>query len=423
MAETGADIRDSRIPLKEKILEAALESLRELTPAALMSAIGAREIARRAGASTASVFHHYGSMEGLAEAVLASVYDPGLSPVTKITDAIAEITRSRLPVETSLALHTSEFERITQDPDLHLRMGLWAFGGEAGRQAYGHYLRTIDERLMEYCGAMFRAWGRELRPPFDLRSFVASQVALANGSSVRHLVDEEASNVTYFARAATALSMALLRVEGDRRGLDDRLTEMNYYPLSSRSRPISESPSPSRGERTRARVLHAAAELFSARGYEETTIAHIAKLAGTSQSTVHEHFASKSGVAVALFSKQAADVIPPVADEATADSGALRAHLLEVADFVGPRSGYAAPYLAGLICHEPAFADDALLQATTRAVAISTQLPAADAEHLAILTLGAVISRVLGSPSEGPERSVESVLRLMVTGLDDHHRG
>jgi AcrR family transcriptional regulator len=50
---------------------------------------------------------------------------------------------------------------------------------------------------------------------------------------------------------------------------------------------------PGRTERTRARMLVAAFELFGRQGYEQTTVAQIAAAAGVTEMTFYRHFGSK----------------------------------------------------------------------------------------------------------------------------------
>ena len=46
-------------------------------------------------------------------------------------------------------------------------------------------------------------------------------------------------------------------------------------------------------ERTRARLLAAALDLFARQGYERTTVAQIAAAAGVTEMTFYRHFGSK----------------------------------------------------------------------------------------------------------------------------------
>ncbi len=67
----------------------------------------------------------------------------------------------------------------------------------------------------------------------------------------------------------------------------------------------SQAPNPSDtgkvGVSSRERILHAAKQLFAARGYENTSTVAIARLAGTSESQLMKHFGSKEGLLEAIF--------------------------------------------------------------------------------------------------------------------------
>src|ERR1700682_5916157 len=49
-------------------------------------------------------------------------------------------------------------------------------------------------------------------------------------------------------------------------------------------------------ERTRKRILHAAAKAFAAKGFEGTSVSDIARRARVSKQLVHHHFHSKEGL-------------------------------------------------------------------------------------------------------------------------------
>ena len=127
--------------LRERLLHAAMEALGELNPAMILNAIGAREIARRAGSSPASLFHHYGSMQGLADAVVARVFDPSTLEIDGILDKLIGLIGDQFPLDAGLAVHRADLDRMIADPEFTLRMGLWAFGGPSVTEAYRDYLR------------------------------------------------------------------------------------------------------------------------------------------------------------------------------------------------------------------------------------------------------------------------------------------
>lgn len=69
-----------------------------------------------------------------------------------------------------------------------------------------------------------------------------------------------------------------------------------------------------RGERTRATVLAAARDRFTAEGFDGTTVARIADDAGVSQPTVLFHFGSKAGLLVAVMQEHYAELIASIDD-------------------------------------------------------------------------------------------------------------
>ena len=210
------------VPLRERILAATLVALCELETADLITAIGTREIARQAGASPASVLYHFGSVEGLARAVLDHVYGGVEARGEEVAARILSVVRSQLPVEAALSLHTAEFQRVSGDPELPLRMGLWAFGGREGAARYDEYLRGVDDQARLVLEALVEHWGREVRPPFDVDALLAAHTALVNGHSIRARTAPDLVDARRHALAATALSMTVLRVRGDARDMEDR---------------------------------------------------------------------------------------------------------------------------------------------------------------------------------------------------------
>lgn len=406
----------------DRLLAAGLDALLDLTPADLVSAVGTRRIAARAGLSAATLLHHFGSVAAYADALVARVFDPGNLPMEDLEAAIARVVRSGLPVEAGDAYHRSEFARLTTDRGLRLRMGLWALGAGTTDGIYRDYLRTTDRRLHRVTDALVAGWGREFRPPFTTPIYVAAQVALLNGMAIRHLVDPDLSTDDRFSLAASSLTMISLRLQGDRHDMADRIAEVNYYPLRRSRGGVSTAE----GHRTRAALLAAAAELFGTRGYAETTVAQIARHAGLSSSTLYKHFAGKEAVAGALFRKQAEDALQAGATRQTPSSDSLGDHLAAVAAFVGDRREYAAAYLTDLMTNRPDVEADPFLAATLPLVAQRFAKPptsgdvapqaAADPAEVAQALLGVLIGRVLARPADLPGGQAAHALRLVLGG-------
>lgn len=399
---------------RDALLVAALEAMRELTVESLLASIGVREIARRAGVSPGSIYRHFESMAGLAETVTAHVYDPGVADVQGTLDYIRSIQGAQLPMETSLALHGAELDRLMGDDEFELRVGLWAFGGPDARAAYRDYLVEIDARLAQVATALFESWGRVLRPPFDMRSYLAARTALVNGSTVRHSVEPEVYTRAHYQRIAVALDLLLLKVEGDKHSIDGRLAEINYYPLTSSAR----VPDSARGRATHARILNAAASAFSSRGYDDTTLAHVAEAADVSSSTLHRYYRTKHALAAALFAQQAGDALPAVVSGEGAE--ALVAILSTLADLVPARVAPATAYLTDVMLHggpgaptedpsSPLVREVARLVRGLRPGALSEE-----AEEEASLLIGLTIREALNHPARPARDHATRTLGLVL---------
>ncbi len=89
-------------------------------------------------------------------------------------------------------------------------------------------------------------------------------------------------------------------------------------------------PAPRVADLTHQRLIRAALELFSTRGYHDTTTAQIAKKAGVAEGTIYRHFASKQQLLNELY--RAALRWAAKAVEDSTDAGAPRARLARVAE-------------------------------------------------------------------------------------------
>lgn len=378
------------------VVEQAVAALLELTPTDLLSAVGVRELARRANISPTAIYRMFGSLEGLAEAVVAMIFDPTRGVSDSGRQGTTDIRVSSLPLQTALAFHGRDFDRLRGDVELRLRMGLWGLGGEATTSAYGDYLRSGATQIVETLGPLFASWGRDVREPFDLRQFLAVQVSLLNGSTIRSIVDPGSIDREAYARAAVVTTRVLLRLEGDRRTVDDRLAE------SDRASSGISVVGPHRAPRhaARARVLAAAEELFVAHGLHGASVAQVAKAAQVSASTVYDSFADVDDVAVQLLLDRAGSLLDaegPVQDE----EAALRA----IASFVGERLVYAGPYVARLAGSVP-IDDDPIVGF----VLASMAEPDADAAHAALVLL---LSRLMQRASKGVDPAVRLALVVL----------
>lgn len=395
------------------LLDAGVELLREMTPAALVAALRTRAIARRAGVSAATFFHHFRTIDEYGGALVEHVFSPTRTRLMgTVAQGLREAEQLHMPAQRAIAYHQRDLMQLAADPDFRLRLGLWAFGGSAADEAYGRMSDEVDRQLLPQAQALHDLWGREVRLPLDARSNLAIQLALLNGATMRHLSDPLVMTPERYAPAAAALSMVMLRPRGDRRTMGDRLSEMNYYS----GRGAASTTYSSRQRATRGRILNAAAELFGEYGFEATSTARIARTAGIHVATLYVHFPSKARLALALFDVAAEAHFRAAEAGVNADPWtALQEHLRGISDFVSPRADLARLYLANLACGDDAAGLDDVLRQSTRArvAAVRAEAEGADrgverpTEHLLITTIGLT----LRYPGDGAEAAVAEALR------------
>lgn len=93
--------------------------------------------------------------------------------------------------------------------------------------------------------------------------------------------------------------------------------------------PAAQRTARSDGEDTRARLLHAALQLFSERGFAQTSVRSIAEAAGTNVAAIAYHFGDKAHLYTATFYEpfgSGSDLIPVFADPALSLPEALRSY-------------------------------------------------------------------------------------------------
>lgn len=394
------------------LVEAAIASLLELTVTDLISAVGTRAIAARAGVSAASLFHHFGSTQALAAAVLDRVFDPRRPPPElEIGTGVVAISGSSLPGGTTMAFHAGEYDRLSGDAEHPLRIGLWALGGVAGRAAYGSYMRQRDAPLHRAAIDLYDGWGRELRPPMSAATFVAVHAALLNGSVIRGSVDEASLGRASFARSAAALSLVMLRTKGERRDLDDRLAEINYFPLPDRG---TRQHHAARLQPRRVGVLAAARGLFWELGYDAVTVGDVARAAQVSASTVHALFDGKSDLAVHCLMEEARAHLGP-------DPLPWRERLDQVAALLARSAHVTTPYAEELVAGVRLRDDDPVREQVETALRdgvaageLGSDLPVGDLAHTLLVVL---LGRLLARPADGAQGAMRWVERVLLSGL------
>ena len=82
---------------------------------------------------------------------------------------------------------------------------------------------------------------------------------------------------------------------------------------------------------TRQRLIRAALELFTTKGYHDTTTAQLAKKAGIAEGTIYRHFASKQQLVNEIYRAAQRWATKVVQETSRTESGTARAQLTAVA--------------------------------------------------------------------------------------------
>lgn len=381
----------------EALLDAAITALSTLTPRDLLAAVGARELARRAGVSSGAFFHHFPSLDAFADALIARVYDPASLSGTATEQAGQRATAaSAYPLEASLQMHAATLRHRAADPRYRLRIGLWALGGASVDEPYARFLRTTDARHEEATTQLLASWGRAPRAPMDVPSLLAAHTAFLQGAVLRHRIDPTLMTEERFALLVAALWVSSMRAHDDPRDLTDHLAEVNHYPHTRRRRAVGATPS-----RARDRLLAATDRLSAATPFQDLTLAAIARAAGVSVDALHDHFGGRAGLAFATLARVWTAQVQGMADGPTGQRRLLEA----VARATSLRPSLAEAALPTVMSRDHARLVDRLLSPLID--------PSGDREEdrlVARLLLCSTIWRQRQEPSSTPEQVVDAVL-------------
>lgn len=183
----------------------------------------------------------------------------------------------------------------------------------------------------------------------------------------------------------------------------------------------------SRGDATRARLLHAAIELLEEGGYAAASVAAIATRSGVAVGALYRHFPSKAELFVEVF-RAAAEQELAALYEASAEPGTVAEKLEAVVrEFTG--TALAQPQLAWALGYEPV---DPLVDAERLAyrqtyrerladllrIGIAGgELPAQDPDLTAASLIGAISEALVGplSPVAGEDVRPEALVGALST--------
>jgi len=312
--------RDPRIPgdlsPRDRLVRAGILELVEQPLHKAIGGITTAQVARRAGVTTGSFFHHFANAEEYADAIALSY----ALPPSDVDQAIGEINEALLDVHLLDIMRASlreAWQTFRSDEVMsttfRVQMHLWAHHDqplsrpsddfETLADILRHTYRRRQEEAAGVWGALLERTGRKLLPPFTLESLAATLNSLFEGLTLRAAVDPESVPDELFAQVATALGAALTVPRGSHLRLAD-LTR----PLRDESRLSPQARSGARRRReTRARITEASLDLF-ADGWESVSASDVAEAAGVSPQTVINAFRSVRTVAATIFARNLPEI-------------------------------------------------------------------------------------------------------------------
>ncbi len=279
----------------------------------------AAEVCREAGVSTGSLFHHFATMEALAEAMLADLSeDTGTyTEPTWLGEAAKDINVLDLVHDSTTARwrrHTSEPGR---DSDFrHELLGILNHsqplpqeqrtthmgGGSTEPHMVGDVIRSRFAARQEVIKTVWtdvlRSVGRTVVEPFTPDRLATGVTAIYQGLALRHMFDPDSVDDELLADLTSTLVAGLSKPLGSDRNLGD-VAEAFGRPVETPATPQARSGARRRAE-TRAHIVSASVGLFHS-GWEEVTALEVAENAGVSSQTISNVFGDVRTLAANTF--------------------------------------------------------------------------------------------------------------------------
>ncbi len=222
-------------PARSSLLEAGAALVNERRTGEVLP--GVREVCQRAGRSTAVFYGHFASLAAYHDALIDQLLtnDVAFEVMAKTMDLLAHVTEkirtgpaADIPrLIASVAAANIDAQLSIGMPNFRTRLLLQATADDRAHQQAQAALRRLYEHVtqVQVIGyeALLDAWGREPRPPYDLRTVAITLTAVADGLLVRRGFEPALDVTTLFEDAVRSLIPTLTRRVGTPDDLDDAL--------------------------------------------------------------------------------------------------------------------------------------------------------------------------------------------------------
>jgi len=207
---------------------------------------GLREVCHKAGRSTAVFYGHFENLAAYHDALLDQLLstDVAFEVMARTMGLLAEVTEmirsgpaDDIPrLIASVAAANMDGQLAIGMPTFQSRLLYLATADDRARRHALAALRQLYEhvtqvQIMGY-EALLEAWGREPRPPYDLRTVAITITAVADGLLLRRGFEPDLDVTTLFEDAVRSLIPTLSRPIGTPDDLDEALRR-SYRPQRS----------------------------------------------------------------------------------------------------------------------------------------------------------------------------------------------
>lgn len=288
----------------------------------------AAQVCREAGVSTGSLFHHFTSMEALAEAMLADLSeDPrAYTEPTWLGEAARDVNVLDLVKHSTTARwkrHTSDPERLSDFrhellgilnhsqplPQEQPATALNPERAESHMDRQGSEQRLVGDVMRSRFAArqqgvntvwtdVLRSVGRTVVEPFTADRLTTGVTAIFTGLALRHMFDPDSVDEELLADLTSTLIAGLSKPLGSDRDLAT-VAEAFGRPVEIPATPQARSGARRRAE-TRAQIVSASVGLFNS-GWEQVTALEVAEHAGVSSQTISNVFGDVRTLAANTF--------------------------------------------------------------------------------------------------------------------------
>lgn len=204
---------------------------------------GVREVCQVAGRSTAVFYGQFENLAAFHDALIDQLLstDVAFEVMAQTMELLAEVTvkirtgpADDIPrLIASVAAANMEGQLAIGIPAFRARLIFLATADDRARRQGITALRRLYDHVtqVQIIGyeALLDAWGREPRPPYDLRTVAITITAVADGLVLRRQFDPELDVVTLFEDAVRSLIPTLSRRIGTPDDLDEALRR-SYTP-------------------------------------------------------------------------------------------------------------------------------------------------------------------------------------------------